>query len=71
MRSAIAKPSSLLHGIQIKRVEDLDLFKFTDALQSRMEELLEKKKANAIAPENKNSNPLANSIAFLPILMLC
>ncbi len=53
MRSAIAKPSSLLHGIQIERVEDLDLFKFTDALQSRMEELLDKKKANAIAPEEQ------------------
>lgn len=42
--SLITKPSSLIGQIQLERVEDSILFKFTDDLQDRMEELLDKKK---------------------------
>ena len=48
----IVNPSSLVSkGIQISQVDNLNLFKFTDELQSRMEELLEKKKADLLTPE--------------------
>ncbi len=49
---SIINPSSLVSkGIQISQVDNLNLFKFTDELQSRMEELLEKKKADLLTPE--------------------
>ncbi|MEP0789927.1 hypothetical protein NDI42_12640 [Funiculus sociatus GB2-C1] len=42
---SIINPSSLVSkGIQISQVDNLNLFKFTDELQSRMEELLQKKR---------------------------
>lgn len=48
---AIARPSSLIGGIKLEKVEQYMLFKFTDELQSRMEELLEKKKADQLSYE--------------------
>jgi len=42
--SVTIKPSTLIGKIQLQRVEEHTLFKFTDELQSRMEKLLEKKK---------------------------
>lgn len=51
MTSVIIKPSSLLRGIQIEKIDNLNLFKFTDELQWRMEELLNKKKADLLVPE--------------------
>jgi hypothetical protein len=49
MSIVFSKPSSLLHEIQIEKVGEWSLFKFSDALQFRMEELLEKKKADQLA----------------------
>ena len=46
MVSILNKPSSLIHEICIEQVDGWKLFKFSEALQQRMETLLEKKKAN-------------------------
>ena len=51
MSAVLNKPSSLIHEIQIEKVGEWNLFKFSDALQLRMEELLEKKKADQLALE--------------------
>jgi hypothetical protein len=46
------QPSLLMRsGLQIRQVDDVFLFKFTDELHLRMEELLEKKKAGLLTPE--------------------
>ncbi len=46
------KPSSLIpSGITLSEFGDLFLFKFTDELQSRFEELLYKKKSNLLTSE--------------------
>lgn len=44
-------PSFLMHGIRISQVENLTIFKLTDELQSRMEELLEKHKSGLLTPD--------------------
>lgn len=44
------KPSSLIGSIKLEQVNQHSLFKFTDDLQLRMEQLLEKKKADNITP---------------------
>jgi hypothetical protein len=46
-----SKPSSLIHEIRVEKVNDWNLFKFSDALQLRMENLLEKNKADLLTPE--------------------
>ncbi|BAS58963.1 hypothetical protein NIES2135_15190 [Leptolyngbya boryana NIES-2135] len=51
MSAVLNKPSSLLHQIQIEKVGEWNLLKFSDSLQLRMEELLEKKKADQLALE--------------------
>lgn len=51
MTTVIAKPSSLLSNIRMEKVDDVNLFKFNYELQARMEELLERKKADLITPE--------------------
>lgn len=51
MSPIISKPSSLLSNIYIKKVDNFRLFKFDDRLQTRMEELLERKKADSLTPE--------------------
>lgn len=43
--------SSLIHEIQPEKVGDWNLFKFSESLQLRMENLLEKKKADPITPD--------------------
>ncbi len=45
------KPASLIHEIQLEKVGDWNLFKFSELLQLRMESLLEKKKADWITPD--------------------
>ena len=45
------KPSSLIGSIKLERVDRHSLFKFTDDLQLRMEQLLSNKKADKITPE--------------------
>jgi hypothetical protein len=38
-------------GIQIQKVPGLNLFKFTDDLQNRLEVLIDRQKANILTPE--------------------
>lgn len=46
------QPSSLLpEGIEIKQVNNFNLFKFTEDLQARSDELLERNKAGLLTPE--------------------
>ena len=45
------KPSSLIHEIQLEKVGSWNLFKFSEHLQLRMEELLEKKKADQLTTD--------------------
>ena len=48
----MVQPSSLLpKGIQISQVNNLNLFKFTDELQARSDELLERSKAELLTPD--------------------
>ncbi|MEH2164203.1 MAG: hypothetical protein V7K38_24915 [Nostoc sp.] len=48
------QPSSLMSsGIRMSEFGDIYLFKFTDELQSRFEELLQKKKADALPLEEE------------------
>lgn len=51
MVTTLDKPSSLLHEIRIEKVDDWNLFKFSESLQLRTENLLEKKKADQLTPE--------------------
>jgi hypothetical protein len=45
------KPSALIHEIQLQKVDNWTLFKFSESLQQRMETLLEKKKADQLTPD--------------------
>lgn len=48
----MVQPSSWIEaGIEIQKVRGLNLFKFTDELQSRLEVLIERKKNNTLTPE--------------------
>lgn len=51
MVTTINKPSSLIHEIRLEKVDNWNLFKFSESLQLRMENLLEKKKADQIMPD--------------------
>jgi hypothetical protein len=50
----MVQPSSWVEsGIKISKVRNLNLFKFTDELQSRLDELSEKKKADFLSSEEE------------------
>ncbi len=50
----MVQPSSWIEsGIRISKVRNLNLFKFTDELQSRLDELSEKNKAGMLTPEEE------------------
>ncbi len=51
MTPVISKPSSLLGSIRVEKVDSFNLFKFDDQLQVRMEDLLERKKADLLTSE--------------------
>ena len=52
MTATLIKPSTILpEGLQIQQVDNLTLFKFTDELGERMQELLDKKKADTLTSE--------------------
>ncbi|MEG4069321.1 hypothetical protein QUA42_18655 [Microcoleus sp. Pol11C2] len=51
MVSILNKPSSLVHEIYIEKVARWKLFKFSEPLQQRMEQLLETKKAEQLMAE--------------------
>lgn len=50
----MVQPSSWVEsGIKISKVRNLNLFKFTDELQSRLDELSDKKKASFLTSEEE------------------
>jgi hypothetical protein len=51
MVSILNKPSSLIHEICIEKVDRWKLFKFSESLQHRREQLLENKKADQLMAE--------------------
>ena len=51
MVSILYKPSSLIHEICIEKVDRWKLFKFSESLQQRMENLLEKEKDDRLMAE--------------------
>jgi hypothetical protein len=51
MVTTLNKPSSLIHEIQLEKVGNWNLFKFSESLQLRMESFLEKKKADQLTPD--------------------
>ncbi len=48
MVTALKQPSSLIHEIRLDQVGDWHLFKFSETLQLRMEDLLERKKSDQL-----------------------
>ncbi|ERT09584.1 hypothetical protein M595_0274 [Lyngbya aestuarii BL J] len=51
MTATVVKPSALLGKIRIEQMDQINLFKFSDELQERMEKLLDKKKADSLTFE--------------------
>ena len=51
MVTTLNRPSALMHEIRLEKVDNLDLFKFSESLQLRMESLLEKKKADQMTSD--------------------
>jgi|GEM_PF-6504428 len=51
MNRVIIRPSSLISNIKLEKVNQHTLFKFSDELQWRMEELLARKKADILTSE--------------------
>lgn len=51
MVTTLNKPSSLIHEIQLEKVGNWDLFKFSESLQLRMGTFLEKKKTDQLTPD--------------------
>lgn len=49
----MVQPSFWVSGIKISKVRNFNLFKFTDELQSRLEELSENKKAEILTTEEE------------------
>ncbi|MGK7903292.1 MAG: hypothetical protein AB4352_18165 [Hormoscilla sp.] len=47
MNTVVTRPSSLIGRIKLEKVDQHTLFKFTDDLQERMEELLSRKKIDS------------------------
>ncbi|CAD5969841.1 hypothetical protein PCC9214_03738 [Planktothrix tepida] len=54
MIQVMISPQSLLEtGIKVEKVDSLRLFKFTDELQSNLEDLLEKNKTGSLTLEEE------------------
>lgn len=54
MNPVVIKPSTwLTQGIRTEQVNHLTLFKFTEELGDRLQELLDKKKSDELSPEEK------------------
>jgi hypothetical protein len=49
MTTTLVKPSLLIHEICVEKFGNLNLFKFSDRLQDRMELLLEKRKVETLS----------------------
>ncbi|WP_017325163.1 hypothetical protein [Synechococcus sp. PCC 7336] len=48
MIATLKQPSSLIHEMQLEKVGDFYLFKFSESLQLRMETLLDRKKNESL-----------------------
>lgn len=70
----ISPPSILQKGIKVEKVEQLSLFKFTDDLQLRLEELLERNQSNLLTPEEleelNSINELDRFFTYLNSLLI-
>jgi hypothetical protein len=55
MLSTLSRPSSFIHDICTEKVGDWLLFKFSDSLQLRMEQLLEKNKLDKLTLEERSN----------------
>jgi hypothetical protein len=53
MGKVLDRPSSLMQEIRIEKVGEWNLFKFSNRLQQRMEDLLNKKKAQSLTPSEE------------------
>ena len=54
MTTTLLRPSSILpEGICIQKADSLTLFKFTEKLGDRLQELLDKKKADTLEPDER------------------
>lgn len=63
MIQVVVSPQSVLEtGITVETVDNLRFFKFTDALQDRLEDLLERNKVGLLTPEEADE---LNSISEL------
>jgi predicted transcriptional regulator len=51
MAIILNRPSELIHEIRLEQVGSWNLFKFSDVLQDRMEDLLDKRKADQLTPD--------------------
>lgn len=52
MSATLIRPSAILpEGIRIQKIDNLTLFKFTEALGDRLQELLDKKKTDTLEPD--------------------
>jgi hypothetical protein len=52
MVTTLRQPSSLIHEIRLEEVGQWRLFKFSEPLQLRMEQLLERKRADELTPDD-------------------
>ena len=70
----ISPPSLLEKGIKVEKIDSLNLFKFTDEFQSRLEELLEQNQNNLLTPEEaeelNNINELDRFFTYLNSLLI-
>jgi hypothetical protein len=70
----ISPPSLLEKGIKVEKVDNLNLFKFTDELQERLEQLLEQNKMNLLTSEETeeliNLNELDRFFTYLNSLLI-
>ncbi len=51
MITTLNRPSTLIHEIQLEKIGEWNLCKFSESLQLRMEYLLDQKKADELTPE--------------------
>lgn len=52
MTPTLIKPSTILpEGLRLQTINNFTLFKFTDELSERMQELLDKKKTDSLTPD--------------------
>lgn len=74
MTATIIRPSTILpEGICVQKVDGLTLFKFTDELGSRLQELLDKKKSDNLEPaeilELETIGELDNIFSYINAVM--